>query len=129
MANGAVSQLLNQKIDFIVMNLKEYKRLSREFHDFMVECNAIPTKGYEWRVSTVFGLLDISLHDNYVVSRFFDTPNENHPKFSILPVADELNKFSGKWNCPVLKNGRLDLEASINEFKYRLKTIIIFLGD
>jgi hypothetical protein len=49
---------------------------------------------------------------------------QHHPLFERFPAADQLNRWSGKWNCCVARDGRLHLRESILAFANRLERIV-----
>lgn len=110
----------------------EYEFALRLLTDFMAQVGGTPVADdyfARWDVATIFGPLRVTVGGglNFVAARFAIIPDSRHPHIERLPAREQLNIYSGKWNCCAAKNGLLNFHESVLAFTDRLERIALNL--
>lgn len=81
------------------MKTKRQHKAGQQFHEavtgFVVDLGARPGSFYDYALDTPGGLLHVSVHDGWVVTRFEDV--DQGTRFS-ESCGRSSNPYSGKWN-------------------------------
>ena len=101
---------------------KAQERFKAGLTEFIVSKGTRPSDFYDHEIDTPAGLLRISIHDNWIATRFDDVAEGR--RFS-SSIGVGCNPFSGKWNFHYSDDvTSLDPEVVIADFGYFLERLL-----